>query len=292
MSNKISKNLLLCSVLGALLFASAVPTAEAFSKLLPSSASHLEKGKQRGWFSKHWRAAAFAVGLGYIAVSGIQVYQNKQYEQRTNLVLEQINETEVAETLVDNDILSGLYRELLRGEEHVRLVYYTNDGEARIGWLKKEKDFKDNRLISPYKSDYKSRHDVNPIELTAVLMKHAISDYSNASDYLPFFLNNENLPIYETVPSGAIAGKLLSSGYTHGTTFSNEDGQELSGVVFATISPLEAKEKKGYPSTYVVLVTHRDGQELEAEDRYFTIMPDDLPNKYGRPPMAKVAIDL
>ena len=54
--------------------------------------------------------------------------------------------------------------------------------------------------------------------------------------------------------------------------------------MFATISPLEAKEKRK-PVTFIVLVTHHDRQELEAEDRYFTIMPDDLPSEDGTPPL-------
>ena len=297
MSNKISKTLLLWSVLGSLLFASAVPPADAFPKPpAPKSANHLEGGKQSGWIRKInkivW-TTALVIGVGVIGTAYYKGQQHKQYEQHKNLVLEQINETEVAQSLVEDGILFELHSMLLSGEDQVKLVYYTKDGEARIGWLDKEKDFfNDDRLVLPYKSDYKSWHDVNPADL-AVLTKYPISDYSNHSDYLPFFLNNKNLPIYEIVASGAIAGKLLSSVNTlYATTFSNEDGQELSGIVFATISPLEAKQRASYPSTYVILVTHRDGQELETKDRYFTIMPDDLPDEYDLPPRAEVEIDL
>ena len=245
MSSKISKTLLLCSVLGSLLFASAVPTADAFLKPPAPKASHLEGGKQGSWFSKHWRAAVFAVGLGIVGVYGFQSYQP-------------INETEVAQSLVATGTLSNLYGKLLSGEEEERLVYYIHDGETKAGWLDSK-----TRHIEPYIPDKDS-----------IYVK-----ISHLANHLPF-LSNKDL-----VSNEAIMGKLLPTGYQlYATTFSNEDGQVLSGATFATLLPLEAKEK-AHPPTYVILVTHHDKQELEAEDRYFTTIPDNLIDEYGVPPL-------
>lgn len=262
------KVLLLSSVLGAVLFVSTVPTADAFLQLRPKT-SNLATNKQGSWLSRHWRAAVFAVGLVNVGTAGLWVVQNTPTSYIETPAPVQINKTATAQSLTDT--LPTVYRKFLRGEE-ARLVYYVNDNEARIGWLA-DKKFIGNGRILPYIPDNKEGLDKDNV---GAKIRHL-------ANHFPFLSNKD------VVSSEAIVGKLLSSGYPMWeTTFSNEEGQVLSGHVFAQIIPLEAKEITR-PVTHVVLVTHHDEQELEADDRYFTIMPDDLLDKHGVPPLISVS---
>ena len=300
MSSKISKTLVLCSVLGALLFASAVPPAEAFPKPR-AKASHLEKGKLLGWLSKLGWTTAFVVSVcglqscqpineTEVAQSDNEVVQraekgNGQEIRGLNLKYEEVpqNASRQSVTGLNEKIAHHLANTLpklrhiqpISGEdkrlvltsvkdgeetrlvlspkdgEEVSLVYYvSNDSEARVGWLTNNNDDIDERIL-PYRPNARN-----------YLVKKTYSYYY----------------VYETVSSDAIAGKLQSIAYPMWKlTFSNEDGQVLSGNVFAQIIPLDAKTNPDLNPPYAVLVTHHDGQELEADDKYFTIMTDELP---------------
>ena len=306
MLSKISKNLLLCSVLGALLFASAVPTAEAFPKPR-AKASHLEKGKLHGWLSKLGWTTAFVVSVcglqscqpineTEVAQSDNEVVQTDEQDDEQQIRGLSLNYEEVPQN-ASRRLVAGLNEKIAQhlakhilprlrhtyslsgddkrlalisisgkdGEEtnlvlspkdgeEVSLVYYVpNDSEVRVGWLINNNDDIDERIL-PYRLNVRN-----------YLVKKTSAHYY----------------VYETVSSDAIVGKLQSTAYPmHKTTFSNEDGQVLSGNVFAQIKPLEAKPilEEQQPS-YAVLVTHHDGQELEADDRYFTIMYNELTSK-------------
>ena len=182
---------------------------------------------------------------------------------------------EVAQSLVDNTLAQLIHTELhfppsmseedksLFGE--IKLVYYVaNDGKAKVGWLASN-DI--NANVLSYDPDYKD-----------VDFNGNIVTKDSIHDYIIFLMKNKTSPIYETVSSDALAGKLSSIGSPmRELTFSNEDGQVLSGNVFAQIIPLEVKSFAEDQPPYAVLVTHHDGQELEADDKYFTIMTDELP---------------
>lgn len=247
------RTLLLWSVLGAVLFASAVPIADAFFKPRGHKANHLAADKQGNWLSKHWQAAVFAAGFGVIGMCSLQACQPSPIEKSESAPI--IN-TEVAQSLIADDTL--LYAKILSGEEKVELVYYIRDGGqvTNIGWLMEKKDFMGNRHILPYKPDYKSLPD-----------NLSIVTKDNITDYLPF------LPNQETVPNEDIVGKFLPlDKLPLGTAFNNMWGDMLGGAIFATIEPLEAKEKTSQPVTYVALVTYVNGVELEADDRFFEII--------------------
>ena len=303
MSSKISKALVLCSVL-ALLFANAMPPAEAFPKPRAKAANYLEKGKLRVWMSKLGWTTAFVVsvcGLQFCQPINeaetapsvkalVQTYEQDVEQQIRGLSLNYeevpqnasrrlvagLNE-KIAQHLAKHILprlrhtysLSGEDRRLVlisgkdgeetrlvlspKDGEEVSLVYYvSNDSEARIGWLTNNNDDIDERIL-PYRPNVRN-----------YLVKKTSAYYY----------------VYETVSSDAIVGKLQSTAYPmHKTTFGNEDGQVLSGNVFAQIIPLEVKPHLDGKPSYAVLVTHHDGQELEADDRYFTIMHNELTSK-------------
>lgn len=258
---------LLLLVLGAMLFASAVPTADALSPLFEKT-RHVV-AKQRGHI-KRLQARIFAI-MGLATTCRLPSCQTSEIDETDHIVEAiDINKTEVAQKLVHT--LPILLGKFLSNEEENRLVYYAYDGEARIGWLTGE--YGDDKTIVPYTPD--NIKDIDDRSINRELR--------DLADSLPIASN------LDVVHNSAVAGELLSSSYPeYRVKFNAKDGLMLSGIVFARLLPLGKKSlwhsDEINVRTYVILVTHLDGQELEANDRYFTIIPSDLTDKYGTPPL-------
>ena len=175
------------------------------------------------------------------------------------------NKTEVVQKLVH--ILPMLRGKFLANS----LVYYAHDGEARIGWLTGEDG--DNKTIVPYTPGDIKKSDYRSID----------KQLGKLADSLPIASN------LDVVHKSTVAGELTSSSYPrYGAQFNTEDGIMVSGIIFAKLLPTREKSLRHADlkkKTHVILVTHRDGQELEARDRYFTIIPSYLNSKHGTPPL-------
>lgn len=275
---------LLLLVLGAMLFASAVPTADALSPLFEKT-RHVV-AKQRAHI-KRLQARIFAT-MGLATTCRLPSCQTSEIDETDHIVEPiDINKTEVAQKLVivepidinKTEVAQKLVHTLpillgkfLSNEEENRLVYYAYDGEARIGWLTGE--YGDDKTIVPYTPDNIKDIDDRSIN----------KELRDLADSLPIASN------LDVVHNSAVAGELLSSSYPrYGVKFNAKDGLMLSGIVFARLLALGKKSLWHADEinirTYVILVTHLDGQELEANDRYFTIIPSDLTDKYGTPPL-------
>ena len=267
------KALFLWSALAATLFASAVPTADALPPPLFEK-TRLIIAKQRNHIEKQL-TRIFAI-IGWTKVCGLPACRLSEIDEIDHIVEAiDINKTTVAQKLVYT--LPILYGKFLSNKEENRLVYYAHGGEARIGWLTGE--YGSDTTIVPYMPDNIKKLDEDSIN----------RELNDLADSLPIASN------LDVVHSSAVAGKLMSSGYPrYGVRFIAKDGIMVSGIVFGRLISLKeealwdtvkktwhAKENR----TYVILVTHRDGQELKANDRYFTIIPSDLTDKYGTPPL-------